>query len=322
MGMDSSRIAHKKILRSQQFRLNMIAWKVLVLALLFDASVAARSKNECKYDRSGGAAAYFGRPLKCFCGQSKARMNLNGFIVGGVEANKYSLPWQVYIVSNGFMCGGSIIGWKTVITAAHCITKGKDVQVWAGLHDRKDATSSTPQSPYLQTQTVPDSNVIVHPQYDSVTIANDIAVLKLSTKLTFNDGVRPICLLNPTRTYRPTASFIASGWGKMRGKRSTKLQQVILKFVTNDDCNKEMKKQYNDIRYHGQMCAKGAQTGGDTCQGDSGGPLITKAAGKRRPKPWILSGITSFGSSRCGGIGVYTDVAKYTKWIRSHSEDY
>jgi len=46
-------------------------------------------------------------------------------IVGGNEAIQGSYPWMVMIQSterNGsFLCGGSIINNRTIITAAHCM---------------------------------------------------------------------------------------------------------------------------------------------------------------------------------------------------------
>ena len=56
----------------------------------------------------------------------------------------------------------------------------------------------------------------------------------------------------------------------------------------------------------------------DSCQGDSGGPLY-KFMGN---KVYIV-GVVSRGDD-CAGFnqpGIYTDVAKYKKWILKHSYD-
>ena len=70
------------------------------------------------------------------CGKTPIKPNLNGFIVGGVEARPNSIPWQAgirYSESNdkkwwqwwkdnfkaeSQFCGGSIISVNMVITAA------------------------------------------------------------------------------------------------------------------------------------------------------------------------------------------------------------
>ena len=45
-------------------------------------------------------------------------------VIGGINADKNSIPWQIGI-TDGLrihpFCGGSIVGPKTIITAAHCV---------------------------------------------------------------------------------------------------------------------------------------------------------------------------------------------------------
>lgn len=54
----------------------------------------------------------------------------------------------------------------------------------------------------------------------------------------------------------------------------------------------------------------------DSCQGDSGGPLIDTKSGH-------LIGVTSWGSSECGGdgfVGVYARIGRLRSFIDSHME--
>lgn len=57
------------------------------------------------------------------CGVKDA--NVNERIVGGEEAKPHAWPWQALLYcSNGtfpYMCGGSLVADKWVITAAHCV---------------------------------------------------------------------------------------------------------------------------------------------------------------------------------------------------------
>jgi len=262
-------------------------------------------------------------------------MNLNGFIVGGVEANPHSLPWQVkfdfkFPDGEEGKCGGSIIGSKYIISAAHCFLvededskpgdyatyqKPSSIVVWAGMHDDSYKTSK-----YIQKRTVSAENVIIHPDYNDGRAnlevrANDIAIIKLEKELEFTDGVRPICLPNANQEYSEGTTFLASGWGNTKygvsSSGSRKLKQVFMKFVNLDDCKKEL---YH-VRDH-YLCAKGAQAGGDTCQGDSGGPLITRT----KSRQWILSGVTSWGLGCGKSAGVYTSVAKFISWIKENTK--
>lgn len=69
-----------------------------------------------------------------------------GKIVGGVNARPLEFPWQISlrtVSNNGYWyhtCGGSLINNQWVLTAAHCVQKNPDpdmYQVIAGEHDRK-----------------------------------------------------------------------------------------------------------------------------------------------------------------------------------------
>ena len=64
-------------------------------------------------------------------------------MVGGVNAEKDSWPWQAAIKVNGALfCGGTLIAKKWVLTAGHCLVKGGalvqegDLEVILGEYDR------------------------------------------------------------------------------------------------------------------------------------------------------------------------------------------
>merc|ERR1711934_383810 len=101
-------------------------------------------------------------------------------IVGGKEVNpKYKLPYQVLVSpcnkqGHCFMCGGTILNKRYVVTAAHCLYAGKDLmtlkggsqfRVMLGEHDHCKATSSF----------VLASAVHKHPKFDinSASVDND-----------------------------------------------------------------------------------------------------------------------------------------------------
>lgn len=60
------------------------------------------------------------------CGKG---LDLSGRVVGGVNAEKGSWPWQAIIKLNGKgICGGTLIAKKWVLTAAHCMkVSGREV---------------------------------------------------------------------------------------------------------------------------------------------------------------------------------------------------
>jgi secreted trypsin-like serine protease len=95
-------------------------------------------------------------------------------IVGGEEAKEGQFPYQVRIYSVGNdtvgFCGGSVIGDKWVLTAAHCVLDVTEVMVGYGSTDRSETTK------------VPIEKVIVHPTYLEGKAA-DVALIKLQSPI-------------------------------------------------------------------------------------------------------------------------------------------
>merc|ERR1712037_894215 len=246
-------------------------------------------------------------------------------IVGGKEVNpKYKLPYQVLVSpcnqqGHCFMCGGTILNKRYVVTAAHCLYAGKDLmtlkggsqfRVMLGEHDHCKATSSF----------VLASAVHKHPKFDisSASVDNDIAILKLSKDLTFSDKIKPVCLpTSATKDYSGKASTV-SGWGGTKAytplkpvdqPRQCALKEAILNVLKPSD--KKCSDFIGDPSSTTQLCAWAK--GKDACQGDSGGPLTVAENGK-----YVLLGVVSFGSG-CATEhpGVYARVQGFLPWIKN-----
>ncbi|XP_038592631.1 prostasin-like isoform X1 [Micropterus salmoides] len=113
---------------------------------------------------------------------------LNARIVGGADAVPGSWPWQASLQTNGLhFCGGSLINNQWILTAAHCFNiPTPNLIVYLG---RDTLNLLTPNG---KSWTV--SQIVKHPNYDKETFNNDIALLKLSSPVTFTDYIRPVCL--------------------------------------------------------------------------------------------------------------------------------
>ena len=58
-------------------------------------------------------------------------------IVGGVEAVKGSWPWIVrLVINNSWLCGGTILDDKTILTAGHCCDPARTIIAISGDHNR------------------------------------------------------------------------------------------------------------------------------------------------------------------------------------------
>ena len=227
-------------------------------------------------------------------------------IVGGVEATANSWPWVVSLQLRDHFCGGALIDTRHVLTAAHCLTTvmNSQIRVIAGLHERQNANTG-------RTQTIEVSHIFKHEQYDTVTQAHDIAILRLSRPVQLNNYVSLICLPGPDP--QETTSVTVAGWGTVykNSPLASSLRQVTIK-VANTQASAAYPAYFNIQR---QIGAGLPNVGGkDSCQGDSGGPLMYNSNGQ-----WHISGVVSFGTECALSQypGVYTRTSAYLNWIRS-----
>jgi len=253
---------------------------------------------------------------------------VEGRIVGGEPAAITEVPWQVALLRAGEeptwdrqSCGGSIIAAEWILTAAHCVVPSPGVSTTTTDPDSLIVLSGTADLSKEDQGTGLQSNVraiIVHPDYDDESKANDIALIRLTTPLQLGPTQQAIAL--PTFSNWPAAGTEAliSGWGNASATSSlypTKLRKATIEVVAGpgaSTCG-----DYEAGRYlpDSMLCAGIPVSGGiDSCQGDSGGPLAISVEGT-----YYLAGVTSWGRgcARPGYPGLYARVTSYLPWIAS-----
>jgi len=275
-------------------------------------------------------------------------------IVGGRRAKIGEYPWMALLGYDSpnvagneifYVCGGSLINKKYVLTAAHCIDtgEGRPVEVVLGEHvvgkdpdcSKKDPTKCNP--PVIRRNLDQQRDIIVHEGYDKkANYKHDIALIRINDPVPlFQENpqisaANPICLPWSEDNF---AYFIddgdfatVAGWGRTRRKNSAFTSQQLLNNkvnvnhlqqlkvpIANGKCEARPKLGFDKTR---QICA-GGEKGKDSCSGDSGGPLFARESTN---DPWTQVGLVSFGTAACGiGIpGIYTRVTNYLDWIDSH----
>ncbi|ROT84439.1 Trypsin-1 [Penaeus vannamei] len=154
-------------------------------------------------------------------------------------------------------------------------------------------------------------SIVVHPNYSSSTLDNDIALMKLSEKVDFGTGIKPVCLPSPSADFTGQ-SATAVGWGtsSFGGSQLEIANEITVPIRTQAECTAV----YSNHITGNMFCAGLAAGGKDSCQGDSGGPLTLEAADGSHS----LAGVVSWGSGCAdpGVYGVYTDVRNYIGWIQ------
>nr|CAH0103865.1 unnamed protein product [Daphnia galeata] len=239
-------------------------------------------------------------------GISNLSYNLQLRIIGGREATPGRWPWQVAIL-NRFkeaFCGGTLIGTRWVLTAAHCLRKRLYVRI--GEYDlvEDDGTEMDFRV----------EEVFVHPEYDPETVDNDVALLRLPEAIKLGQqGIRLACLPQPGQSLPITQKCTIIGWGKERSSHvfgTEVLHEAEVPIVKTSACREV----YEDYFITENMFCAGYRKGRiDSCAGDSGGPLLCSVGDR-----WTIFGITSFGEGcgKRGKFGIYTKVPNYVSWIQ------
>ncbi|KAG8003572.1 Granzyme E [Nibea albiflora] len=179
-------------------------------------------------------------------------------IIGGHEAAPHSRPYMVLLKGtrkdgSTLICGGFLLNEDFVMTAAHC----NPTTVLLGVHDYHNSNG---------VQRIGVKQVFRHKDYDEPTLKNDIMLLKLKSRVSFNENVKPITFASHDNGCLPESCTVA-GWGDtVKNRNNSKrifspvLMEADVTLIDNEHCQKE--KLY---------CSEG-ETG--PYVGDSGGPLV------------------------------------------------
>jgi len=243
-------------------------------------------------------------------------------IVGGKEvstAKKY--PYQIWVQGLG-ACGGSIINKKYILSAAHCFGKPgqKDIKVT----DNNYVMLGTNDMMGIDGQFLMIEKIIMHPNYNE-DMANDLAIIKLTTEIQFSDKVRPVCLAtDKTKDYTGQMAVVA-GWGTTgRYNSGQKVPESPAQYILKETAVKVQKNSEENCQIATgsdtttRMCAWTKNTG--DCQGDSGGPLTVVEGGK-----FVQIGVVNYAAG-CGGntpdgMGVYARITNFVDWIQKITAD-
>jgi len=279
---------------------SQIELKTVVTESVQPISVSGRIQTQEMTTENPRKACF--EELDRICGLSNTNR-----IFGGKLVTSHEYPWLAALVyGESIRCGGILVSHNVIVTAAHCInTKLSHVKLGhANLSKTKDFGIES---------------VIIHPEFHfkNRVLHNDLALIKISQDLTFDNAIKPICL--PKKEFLKNETLTVAGWGLTEAlKLSEVLLQVDLNFVEQTKCEFDFRSKGADNFQltSRQICAQGLP-GEDSCNGDSGGPLMQ--LDNSRNDRFTLVGITSFGTKKCDSFvpGVYTNIFQYDQWIRN-----
>jgi secreted trypsin-like serine protease len=222
-------------------------------------------------------------------------------IVGGTTTTTTAYPFMMQITdaSQNQFCGGTLVAANKVVTAAHCMVgeTTSSVRVVGG-RTYLNGTNGTVSKV---------SKIWINPDYTDATNGDDVAVLTLSTSMSYTPA--SYVASTDTGVYATGATARIIGWGTTSesGSSSNQLRTATVPIVSNSSCAGSYG---SDFVASDMVCAGYTNGGTDTCQGDSGGPLLIGG---------VLAGITSWGNgcAEAGYPGVYTRLTTFSNLVKT-----
>ncbi|XP_050077392.1 ovochymase-2-like [Anopheles maculipalpis] len=239
-------------------------------------------------------------------------------------------PWHVALyrteqhLSISYACGGFLVGERTVITAAHCVTAPSGYQMVADeLIARLGLYDLLTLGRHSQEHRV--GKVRRHGNFTLGSPRHDLALLTLRTVVEFGDFVQPICLPVEANALDGVEFGIVSGWGLTEMDIPARtLRSTVMPVVSFIRCLASDATLFGPILYEGMFCA-GWENGTNVCNGDSGGAFVANLNGS-----WTALGVVSFTGMRedtngpqqpfrCNteSLSGFISIPKYLGWIAS-----
>uniref|UniRef100_A0A182QMP3 Peptidase S1 domain-containing protein n=1 Tax=Anopheles farauti TaxID=69004 RepID=A0A182QMP3_9DIPT len=238
-------------------------------------------------------------------------------IVGGSVATAGQIPYQAAILSDlesgQALCGGVLLSSNYVLTAGVCVegTSG-GVIVLGALNLQNEAEAGQIRIAFAA------GDVRLHEEFLGVIFRHNIAVIRLSTPVSFTDRIQPVRLPAATdsRTFAGALATV-SGFGRTSDAStsfSDVLRYVRNTVMTNADCHDTAWGGLID----GQKVCLNYLNAQAPCDGDVGGPLTVVDAGSS-----LLVGLYSFGSvlgCETDWPAVFVRITFYRQWIVANTD--
>jgi secreted trypsin-like serine protease len=240
----------------------------------------------------------YGGSSTCGCSATQPSF-LSPRIHQGYTATTNSWPWMIalYINNNQTFCGGFLISYQHVVTAAHCVIglSSTSVIAYAGIQTLSSRSSG---------QARISSVITVHPSYSLSATVYDIAIITLQSAFNQTATVGLCCVTYDTSLPSVGQTGAVCGWGSTAytvGVVSNDLLQAVIQVQSDSSsCSTSSTSSV-------QFCA--GYSGTDVCHGDSGSPFMISLNNS-----WTCAGIVSAGQS-CSGNSYYTRVSAFQSFI-------
>nr|XP_015904872.2 protein masquerade isoform X1 [Parasteatoda tepidariorum] len=236
-------------------------------------------------------------------------------IMGGKDSLPGEWCWQVAVINvqNQYICGGALIDNSWVLTAAHCVAssleEGQAIFIRAGVTDLKSPEDNS------KAQTVRVLSTFVHHNFNSKTLDNNIALLRLQKPVELGGNACVVCLPTTRKMPKEGVKCTVTGYGFVspEGGMALRIREAQIPIVDDMECMTNVTEALDNpfILPSSSFCA-GGEGIEDACQGDAGGSLACEVGGFHE-----LVGLVSWGLG-CGRNfvpSIYVKVPAFMGWI-------
>jgi secreted trypsin-like serine protease len=254
---------------------------------------------------------------------SSAARSVQPRIVGGTAAAQGEYPAQGFLLIEDdpshagpdAFCGGTLVGSRQFLTAAHCATQ----DLGGGASVPLPASSFTVRLGNVDRRVTDDEYTAVkndvNADFDSASFQNDSAMLTLNRPAPYE----PMRIVDDGEDVKWAAGTKARiiGWGTTSsgGLSSNFLLKADVPIISDTQCGTDYGADFDPAT---MVCA--ADGTHDTCQGDSGGPLLVPDGDF-----FVDAGIVSWGigCADAANPGVYSRIGDepLNSWVHSRTPE-